>query len=62
MVKFLSVIIGCLGEGIKELENDVRKILGKEKRITPPAREIQKTVLWESESMIRKVLSGLLND
>ena len=31
-------------------DNDVNKI----------AREIQRTVLWKSESIIRKTLSGLL--
>ena len=61
-VSFVPVIIGCLGGGIKQLENDVRKIFGNEKQITPTVREMQKTVLWESESIIRKVLSGLLND
>ena len=47
-VNFVSVIIGCLGGGIKQLENDVRKIFGNEKKITPTVREMQKTVLWES--------------
>ena len=61
-VSFVPVIIGCLEGGIKQLENDVRKIFGNEKQITPTVREMQKTVLWESESIIRKVLSGLLND
>ena len=61
-VKFVPVIIGCLGGGIKQLENDVRRIFGYEKQITLTVREMQKIVLWESESIIRKVLSGLLND
>ena len=61
-VTFVPVVIGCLGGGIKQLENDVRKIFGNEKQITPTVREMQKTVLWESESIIRKVLSGLLNN
>ena len=56
------VIIGCLGGGIRQLENDVRKIFGNEKQITRTVREMQKTVLLESESIIRKVLSGLLNN
>ena len=62
MVKFVPVNIGCLGGGIKQLENDIRKIFGNEKQITLRVREMQKTVLWESESIIRKVLSELLND
>ena len=62
MVKFVPVIIRCLGGKAKQLENDVRKILENKKQISPTGREMQKAVLWESESIIRKVLSGLLND
>ena len=62
MVKFVPVIIGCSGGGMKQLETDVRKILGNEKQIMPTVREVQNTVIWQSESIIKKELSGLLND
>ena len=54
----LPVVIGCFGGGgnkvlsvLKELLHDnADKVLG----------EMTKVVLWESESLIRRVLSGLI--
>ena len=60
MVNIIPIVIGCLGGGMKELKTDMQKIFEYEKKLYTPMRETQKTVLWESESMIRKVLSGLL--
>ena len=45
MVKFVPVIIRCLGGGIKQLENYVRKIFGNEKQITP------KSTIWTVEQL-----------
>ena len=47
---------------MKELETDMQKIFEyeNEKELYTTMRKLQKTVLWESESMIGKVLSGLL--
>ena len=61
-MKVIPIVVGCLGEGLKELKTDMQKILeyGNEKELDTTKKEIQKTVLWESESMIEKVLSGLL--
>ena len=61
-VKVIPIIIGCLGGGIKELKASVKSISDSEneKEHDLLMREIRKTVLWESESLIRKVLSGLL--
>ena len=62
-MKVIPTIIGCLGVGIKELKEDIRQIFeydNNDKELERIAREIRKTVLWESESLIRKVLSGLL--
>ena len=63
MVKNVPAIIGCLGGGMKELKESIRQIFeynNNDKELEWISREIQKTVLWESESLIRKVLSGLL--
>ena len=62
MAKVIPIVIGCLGGGMKELKTDMQKIFEyeNEKELYTTMREMQKTVLWESESMIRKVLSGLL--
>ena len=62
-VKVVPAIIGCLGGGMKELKESIRQIFEYENNDEEPewiSREMQKTVLWESESLIRKVLSGLL--
>ena len=62
-VKVVSAIIGCLGEGMRELKESIREIFeyeNNDKELERISREMQKTVLWESESLIRKVLSGLL--
>ena len=63
MVKVVPTIIGCLGEGMKELKERIRQFFeyeNNDKELEWIFREMQKTVLWESESFIRKVLSGLL--
>ena len=62
-MKVVLTIIGCLGGGMRELKESIRDISKNEnndKELEWISREMQKTVLWESESLIRKVLSGLL--
>ena len=55
-MKVIPIIIGCLKESIRQIfEYDNNK-----KELEWISREVEKTVLWESESLIRKVLSGLL--
>ena len=58
-VNVIPMIIGCLGGGIKELKESLKRIFENEE-LESFAREMQKTVLWENESLMRKVLSGLL--
>ena len=62
-MKRIPTIIGYLGGGMKELKESIRQIFeydSNDKELEWIAREMQKTVLWENESLIRKVLSGLL--
>ena len=62
-VKVVPIIIGCLGGGLKELKESIREIFEYEdndKELEWISREMQKTLLWESKSLIIKVLSGLL--
>ena len=62
-VKVVPTIIGCLGGGMKELKESIREIFeykNNDKKLEWISREMQKTALWESESLIRRVLSGLL--
>ena len=62
-VKVVPTIIGCLGGGMKELKESIKQIFeyeNNDKELEWISREMQKIVLWESESLIRKVVSGLL--
>ena len=59
-VKVIPSVIGCLGGGMKILRNDIRELFNSEKDLNRISRETQKTVLWENETIIRKILSGLL--
>ena len=61
MVTVIPTIIGCLGGVIKELKEIIRQIFeydNNDKELEPFSREMQNTVLWESESLLRKLLSG----
>ena len=62
MVKVIPLVIGCLGGGMSELKTSIKRIFESiaDNELNNVAREMQKTVLWESESIIRKTLSGLL--
>ena len=61
-VKVISIVTGYLGGVMKELKTDMQKIFEyeNETELYTTMRGMQKTVLWESESMIRKVSSGQL--
>ena len=62
-MKVVPTIIGCLEGGMRKLKESIREIFeyeNNEKELESISREMQKTGLWESESLIRKVLSGLL--
>ena len=53
-VKVIPIVIGCLGGDMKEFKTDMQKIFEykNKKELYTTMREMQKTVLWESESMI----------
>lgn len=57
-VKLIPVVIGCCGGGTKDVRNAMSELF-EEKTIHKIANEMQKTVLWESETILRKILSGL---
>ena len=63
-IVIIPVVIGALGGGIKEVLRDVERIfserLERERLAERAVAEMQKTVLVDSESMVRKVLSGLV--
>ena len=56
----VPLVIGALDGGVKETIQQIERIFGKGdwgKRIVG---EVQKTILMDSKSIIRKVLSGLV--
>ena len=53
-------MISGLGGGVKETMQQIKRILGKDDRGKRTVVEMQKTILMDSESIIQKVLSGLV--
>ena len=62
MVKVIPLVIGCLGGGMSELKMSMKRIFDSiaDNELNNVTREMQNTVLLESESIIRQTLSGLL--
>ena len=58
-VMVLPLVIGCLGGGLKQLTKDI-KVLFKPEDMNSILSEMQKVVLWDSETILRKVTSGLI--
>ena len=58
-VTVVPLVIGWLGGGIKQLSKDI-KVLFKPEDVNSILSEMQKVVLWESETILRKVTSGLI--
>lgn len=63
MVKVIPTIIVCLEGGLKELKESIQRIfkyVNNDKELEQISQEIQKSEPWESKSLIRKVLSGMM--
>ena len=58
-VMVVHLVIGCLGGGIKQLTKDI-KVLFKPEDVNSIYSEMLKVVLWESETILSKVTSGLI--
>ena len=56
----LSVIIGAFGGGMKKTMNELTKLLTKQELVVKTAAEMQKTILMDSETLLRKVFSRLV--
>ena len=52
-------MIWCLGGGIKQLTKDI-KVLFKQEDVNNILSKMQKVVLLESETILRKITSGLI--
>ena len=60
LVEIVPLVIGCCGGGFGKVVNGMNKTIEEENISIRTAREMQKTVVMESETIIRKVLSGLI--
>ena len=59
-VEVVPLIVGFLGGGIGKLWKNVEKVIETEAETERIVKEMQKTVLMDSESIMRKVLSGVV--
>ena len=59
-VYIVPVVVGALGGGIKVLRFDLKKIFGNNELLQEIIAMIQKTILMDSESIIQRVISGLI--
>ena len=58
----LPLVIGALSGGIRQVILDMGKSFKKKDLLKPIVCEMQKTVLMDSETTSRKVLSGLVQE
>ena len=56
----VPVIVETLGGGIKALTVELKKIFDNNKLLDQLVAIMQKTVLMDSESIVRRVMSGLI--
>ena len=56
----VPVVVGALGGGIKALKVDLKKIFDNNKLLEGVVAVMQKAVLVDSESIVRRVMSGLI--
>ena len=56
---YVNGIIGALGGGMKKTMDELTKLLTKQKLVVKTAAKTQKTILMDSETLLRKVFSGL---
>ena len=69
-VKVVPSIIGALGGGMSQMVQDLKMILENNDIIQKTIHidnhnafcEMQKTILMDSENMVRKVIAGLIQD
>ena len=61
-VIIISIAIGCLGGGMRQVTNQIGQLISNEKNTRAISNEMVKTALFESESITMKVLSGLIQE
>ena len=60
MVKIAPLILGCCGGGVNRLKLNIKKLIDNEKLVDKIICEMVKVTLMNSESIARKVFSGLI--
>ena len=60
IIHFIPAVIGCLGGGVGQLEEDLCQLIKDSNERSRIVSEMQKTVLLESETIVRKLFSGLI--
>ena len=58
----VPLIIGALGGGMRQITKDLGMIFENNNIKQKTICEMQKTILMDSETMVRKELSGLIQD
>ena len=62
-IVFIPLVIGCMGGGVKDVRKRLYELFGNDDNlINKIMMEMSKTVLFESESILRKALSGLVQE
>ena len=51
---------GCLGGGMKQVQEQVKKIKQDENTMEKSCNEMPRTVLIENEMILRKTMSGMI--
>ena len=60
MIMVIPVVIGALSSGIKKTISELSRLIMKRDVVLRTVSEMQKTILMDSKSIIRKVMSGLV--
>ena len=58
-IEVVPIVLGCMGTGVSKLRESINKLIDDETQSKRVIQEMVKTILWEGESIVRKVLSGL---
>ena len=56
----VPAVVGALGGGIKMLKVDLKKIFNNNELLEEVVAVMQKTVLIDRESIVQRVMSGLI--
>ena len=59
-VEIIPLVIGCVGGGAERLKAQLEKVLINKDTVNYVCKEMVKEVVWHSETILRKVLSGVV--